>query len=78
MPEEFFELSWQPIESARRDGTVVEIRFCRPWVYTSRPGETQDWSCRARYEARPFGGWRHAEDGQAFSWDPTHWRELNA
>ena len=67
-------LGWLPIATAPKDGTVVTVRFFRPWLHTARKGETQDWSCRARYLAKPFGGWRHADDGQCFAWPPTLWR----
>jgi len=70
-------LGWLPIATAPKDGTVVTVRFFSPWLHTDRKGETQDWrSCRARYLARPFGGWRHADDGQAFAWPPTLWRPI--
>lgn len=69
-------MEWQPIETAPKDGTVVEVRFARPWVHTDRRGETQDWCCKARYEARVFGGWKAADNGQSFSWEPTHWRPI--
>lgn len=56
-------MEWQPIESAPKDGTVVDL-----WVDGGREAD-----CRWR-----GGAWVTVEDGCVWSVasDPTHWMPL--
>ena len=70
------ERAWQPIETAPKDGTRMDL-WAKSWLPAFDRFESKRFAdCYWRQQDVIMGGWKAAWIGVSSDWLPTHWMPL--